>query len=83
MGLAMKIRKERCRKITDKDVKEILGDLHEEQRAGKIAMDEILSRLLSPENCKTIDDERGDRFRKKPFNLFFFVNDEEFRDDDM
>jgi len=81
MGLAMKIRKERCRKLTDGDVEEIITDLHEEQQAGKIVMDEILDQLLTPEDCKTIDNERGNRFRKKPFNLFFFANDGEFRND--
>jgi len=79
----MKIRKERCRKLTDKDVDEALTDMHEEQQAGKIVMDEILDRLLTPDDCKTIDRKRGDRFRKKPFDLFFFVGDREFRDDDV
>jgi len=83
MGLAMKIRKERCRKLTDEEVDKALTDMHEEQQAGKIVMDEILNQLLTPEDCKVIDEEREDRFRKKPFNLFFFVNDEGVRDDDM
>ena len=40
--LAEDIRNERCRRLTDKQVEEIIEEMKVEQMAGKTAMDEIM-----------------------------------------
>ena len=40
--LAEDIRQERCRKLTDKEIEDIIGEMKVEQMAGKSAMDEIM-----------------------------------------
>jgi len=76
MTLAMKIARERCRKLTQKDFNKILSEIHEEQQAGKVVMDEILDRLLTKDDMSIINKERGERFVKKPFDIFFFDRDD-------
>ena len=77
MNLAMKMAKERCRKLTKEDIDGILGEMHEEQQAGKVAMDEILDRLLTNDKLRGIESGRSERFTKQPFDIFFFMGDEE------
>ena len=79
MNLAMKIAKERCRKLTKKDIDGILGERHEEQQAGKVVMDEILDRLLTDDKLRGIESGRSERFAKQPFDIFFFRDDEEYK----
>ena len=76
MTLAMKIAKERCRKLTKEDFDKILIEMQEEQNSGKVAMDEILDRLLTKDDMSIINKERGERFVKKPFDIFFFDRDD-------
>ena len=45
MMLAGDICKERCRSLSMEEIEGIIEELDEEQRAGKIAMDEILHRI--------------------------------------
>ena len=73
----MKMAKERCRKLTKEDIDGILGEMHEEQQAGKVAMDEILDRLLTTDKLRGIESGRSERFTKQPFDIFFFMGDEE------
>ena len=40
--LADDIRQERCRKLTDREVEDIINEMRAEQLAGKNAMDEIM-----------------------------------------
>ena len=40
--LAEDIRQERCRKLTDREIEDIIGEMKVEQMAGKSAMDEIM-----------------------------------------
>jgi hypothetical protein len=42
LRLSEDIRNERCRKLSDKEVEEIVEEIKTEQMAGKIAMDEIM-----------------------------------------
>ena len=42
--LADDIRQERCRKLTDREVEDIINEMRVEQLAGKTAMDEIMSK---------------------------------------
>ena len=42
LRLAEDIRNERCRRLTDKQVEEIIEEMKVEQMAGKTAMDEIM-----------------------------------------
>ena len=79
MTLAMKIAKERCRKLTKEDFDKILIEMQEEQNSGKVAMDEILDRLLTKDDMSIINKGRDERFVKKPFDIFFFNGDD--RDD--
>ena len=79
MTLAMKIAKERCRKLTKEDFDKILIEMLEEQNSGKVAMDEILDRLLTKDDMNIINKGRDERFAKKPFDIFFFNRDD--RDD--
>ena len=51
--------------------------MHEEQQAGKVAMDEILDRLLTNDKLRGIESGRSERFTKQPFDIFFFMGDEE------
>lgn len=81
MTLAKKIRDERFRTIKDGDIDYILNEMQEEQRAGKVVMDEILSRLLSPDTVETLDRTRSERFSMQPFDIFFFKDDRDMRDD--
>ena len=68
----------RCRKLSKKEIDEILGEIYEEQQAGKVVMDEILDRLLTDDKLKGIESGRNERFTKRPFDIFFFA-DEEFK----
>ena len=77
MGLGKKIRDERFRKLTDEQIDEILQEMQEEQQAGKIVMDEILSRLLSDDNMRGIVEGRKKRFSQQPFDIFFLGGDED------
>lgn len=47
MHLARDICKERCRSLDMEEIEGIIDELAEEQRAGKIAMDEILHRVYA------------------------------------
>jgi hypothetical protein len=44
MRLAEDIRKERCRKLSDRDVEDIVEEMKVEQIAGKTAMEEIMTK---------------------------------------
>ena len=44
LRLAEDIRKERCRKLSDIDVEDIIGEIKVEQIAGKTAMEEIMTK---------------------------------------
>ena len=79
-NLGKKIRDERCRKLTDKDLNKILEELGEEQRAGQIVLGEILDKLLTEEKCERIDRERPKR-NGKPFDIFFLKDERDSRDD--
>ena len=79
MNLTMKIAKERCRKLSKKDINEIIGEIHEEQQAGKVVMDEILDRLLTDDKLEGIESGRSERFTKQPFDIFFFREDGEYK----
>jgi len=79
MTLAMKIAKERCRKLKKKDFDGMLAEMQEEQQAGKVVMDEILDRLLTNDDMNIINKGREERLVKKPFDIFFFDRDD--RDD--
>ena len=81
MGLAKKIRDERFRTIKDGDIDYILKEMQEEQTAGKIVMDEILSKLLDPEHLAEIAEGRAERFMTKPFDIFFLKDERDSRDD--
>ena len=72
MSLAKKIRDERIRKMTDKEIDLLLGEMYEEQQAGRVVLDEILDRLLTSDNRKKIDGSRKKRFERQPFDIFFF-----------
>jgi hypothetical protein len=58
MRLAEDIRKERCRKLSDKEVEDIVEEMKVEQIAGKTAMEEIMTRGFGISFGETREDWR-------------------------
>ena len=58
MRLAEDIRKERCRKLSDKEVEDVVEEMKVEQIAGKTAMEEIMTRGFGINFGETREDWR-------------------------